>query len=612
MDLSREGDKSIYELGYKWSKPALEFPSSLPHLVVTLPRLQSYLPSHSDVTQPGTMTVPSILLVWFVLGLSYAHLDLYMMKEERDRILASYASSAEGGGESEWKPIYYIQNGLVNVYPLRYKITLSGSIPSLRFTWHNTRAEISSIKYELDVQVENSTFLQAEADIPVSGSVPGDRPHTWTVFLRCAPGLRESHQVDLWIFLSFYGLPPDPRFPTEVFLNWTKVCLHPPPAEEGGEAPLGPGDPALLSSPTEVIYIVSGAALGVLVVLILLALACYYRRSKYRPVSQQVPPPPPLVPPPPPPSSVSPHPYLLPGGSTTGSYVIMDHPRRGSSRGTPIIVDHGCMGSSSGTCSGSSRASTAWSLPVQLQVEEVEEGDEGKVMVGRDTSSSQLLLVKALHKERQDGGWRRFLQQGLSLLPGPDDHRVPSSAHILTPVQVVADLPRPLLLYPYAGINLKRYLQELGASGAEGEEILSVEQMTRIGKEVAAALVYIHDALDRVHGDLAARNCYVDVGAGTVRVCDAALASSLFPLDYAPGSRWPMRWMAPECLAAGSRVPGTWEQSRTSDVWSYGVFLWEVVTYGGRPYEELGDSDIFTYLERGFRLAKPPDASLHM
>lgn len=70
-----------------------------------------------------------------------------------------------------------------------------------------------------------------------------------------------------------------------------------------------------------------------------------------------------------------------------------------------------------------------------------------------------------------------------------------------------------------------------------------------------------------------------------------------------PGRKFPVKWMAPESL---NRLVF----STMSDVWSFGVFLWELQTMGGRPYESVSElNQLVSYLKSGRRLEQPMDCT---
>ena len=108
-----------------------------------------------------------------------------------------------------------------------------------------------------------------------------------------------------------------------------------------------------------------------------------------------------------------------------------------------------------------------------------------------------------------------------------------------------------------------------------------------------------------VHRDLAARNILVDKDY-IIKIADFGLARDVQKDDYyrkVSGGFIPIRWMAPESL---------FEQRYTiqSDVWSFGVTLWEMMSLGARPYPELEKyEDVLAALRKGCRLERPQNCS---
>jgi len=71
-----------------------------------------------------------------------------------------------------------------------------------------------------------------------------------------------------------------------------------------------------------------------------------------------------------------------------------------------------------------------------------------------------------------------------------------------------------------------------------------------------------------------------------------------FDTMYFQGGKIPVRWTAPEAIAYR-------KFTSASDVWSYGVVTWEVVSYGERPYWNWSNQDVITAVNRGFNLPPP-------
>ena len=98
---------------------------------------------------------------------------------------------------------------------------------------------------------------------------------------------------------------------------------------------------------------------------------------------------------------------------------------------------------------------------------------------------------------------------------------------------------------------------------------------------------------------MAARNCLVGEDH-VVKVADFGLARLVRDDSYTahPGAKFPIKWTAPEGLAYN-------RFTTKSDVWAFGILLWEICTYGMSPYPGVDLSDVFQLLETGYRMDKP-------
>jgi len=87
-----------------------------------------------------------------------------------------------------------------------------------------------------------------------------------------------------------------------------------------------------------------------------------------------------------------------------------------------------------------------------------------------------------------------------------------------------------------------------------------------------------------------------------VKVADFGLSRDIYERDYYSSdntkSKLPVKWMSPESLEKGI-------YNTKSDVWSYGVLVWELFTRGVTPYPEVDNWDILNYLKQGRRLLRP-------
>ncbi|KAJ3593729.1 hypothetical protein NHX12_006063 [Muraenolepis orangiensis] len=123
-------------------------------------------------------------------------------------------------------------------------------------------------------------------------------------------------------------------------------------------------------------------------------------------------------------------------------------------------------------------------------------------------------------------------------------------------------------------------------------------QLSGLLRGVAEGMTYLSD-MGYIHRDLAARNVLVDRHL-VCKVSDFGMSRVVVEDEpdsacTAAGGKIPIRWTAPEAVAYG-------KFSSASDVWSYGILMWEVMSYGERPYWEMSNQDVILSIEEGYRL----------
>nr|XP_043069197.1 platelet-derived growth factor receptor alpha-like [Drosophila bipectinata] len=119
--------------------------------------------------------------------------------------------------------------------------------------------------------------------------------------------------------------------------------------------------------------------------------------------------------------------------------------------------------------------------------------------------------------------------------------------------------------------------------------------------QVARGMEYL-SSKQVLHGDLAARNILL-CDKNVVKICDFGLARSLYQNYYKKeNGKMPIKWLALESLT--DHVFSTY-----SDVWSFGIVLWEMFSLAKVPYPGIDPSQLLNKLNDGYRMEKPPYAN---
>ncbi|CAJ1074948.1 tyrosine-protein kinase receptor TYRO3 [Xyrichtys novacula] len=159
-------------------------------------------------------------------------------------------------------------------------------------------------------------------------------------------------------------------------------------------------------------------------------------------------------------------------------------------------------------------------------------------------------------------------------------------------------LPIPMVILPFmkhGDLHTFLLLSRLGENPFD----LSLQTLLRFMLDIARGMEYL-SSRNIIHRDLAARNCMLDENM-SVCVADFGLSKKIYSGDYyrqGSVSKLPVKWIALESLSDNV-------YTTQSDVWAFGVTMWEVMTRGQTPYPGVENSEIYEFLIKGERLKKP-------
>ncbi|XP_059195097.1 uncharacterized protein lmtk3 [Centropristis striata] len=239
-------------------------------------------------------------------------------------------------------------------------------------------------------------------------------------------------------------------------------------------------------------------------------------------------------------------------------------------------------------------------------LQEIGNGWFGKVILAEvlcDCSSSQA-VVKELRVSASPLEQRKFLAES-------EPYRSLKHPNILQCLGQCSESIPFLLVMEFCQLgDLKRYLRAQRKSDGMTPDLPTRDLLTlqRMAFEITSGLLHLHEN-NYIHSDLALRNCLLTSDL-TVRIGDYGLSHNHYKEDYylTPDKLWiPLRWIAPELLEEyrGSLI--VTDQTKTSNVWSLGVVIWELFEFGSQPHRHLSDEEVLTFVirERQITLAQP-------
>ncbi|XP_074676697.1 tyrosine-protein kinase Mer isoform X1 [Strix aluco] len=232
------------------------------------------------------------------------------------------------------------------------------------------------------------------------------------------------------------------------------------------------------------------------------------------------------------------------------------------------------------------------------------EGEFGSVMEGhlsQPESTPQKVAVKTM---KLDNFSQREIEEFLSEAACMKDFDHPNVIKLLGVCIELSSqqVPKPMVILPFMKYgDLHSFL--LRSRLEMAPQFVPLQTLVKFMVDIALGMEYL-SSQHFLHRDLAARNCMLRDDK-TVCVADFGLSKKIYSGDYYRQGRiakMPVKWIAIESLA--DRVYTT-----KSDVWAFGVTMWEIVTRGMTPYPGVQNHEIYEYLFHGQRLKKPEDCS---
>ncbi|KAG6453049.1 tyrosine-protein kinase transmembrane receptor Ror [Manduca sexta] len=225
-------------------------------------------------------------------------------------------------------------------------------------------------------------------------------------------------------------------------------------------------------------------------------------------------------------------------------------------------------------------------------LEELGEGAFGKVYKGalKNNGETQFVAVKAL-KENASAKTQADFRREIDLISELNHENIVCIVGV-----ALREEPLCMLFEFMARGDLHEFLMGRAPPSGKG---LPPMRLLNIAHNIASGMQYLASH-HYVHRDLAARNCLVSDDF-IVKISDFGLSRDIYSSDYyrvQSKSLLPVRWMPPESILYG-------KFTTESDIWSYGVVLWEIYSYGLQPYYGYSNQEVISMVRGGELLAAP-------